>query len=107
MSRKLENTSFTCVNCNEFVNEISKGTIRNHCPFCLISVHLDVLPGDRASDCGGAMRPVSVLSHSKKGWQVVHKCDDCGHEQPNRVSDDDCRDVVANIMKKMALLPRA
>ena len=33
---------------------------RNHCPNCLISLHLDNEPGDRAADCGGQMEPVAV-----------------------------------------------
>ena len=29
-------------------------------PNCLYSLHVDVEPGDRESDCGGHMEPVSV-----------------------------------------------
>jgi len=103
MARKTENTGFACLNCNENVTEIKKGTIRNHCPFCLFSVHLDIVPGDRASECSGLMRPVSVVSHSKKGWQIVHKCDSCGHEQPNLKADDDDIDVLGSIARAAAL----
>jgi len=59
-----------------------------------------MLPGDRAADCHGMMRPVRVVFHSAKGWQIVHKCDTCGHEQPNRTADDDCVDAVADIMRR-------
>jgi len=104
MARKTENTSFVCLNCNKNVTEIKKGTIRNHCPFCLFSLHLDIEPGDRASDCGGIMRPKSVIMHSKKGWQIVHQCDVCGHKQPNRKADDDDVNVIAEIQKVAGLL---
>jgi len=100
MARKTENIGFLCTNCNQNVSEIKKGTIRNHCPFCLFSVHLDVVPGDRKAECGGLMRPARVKSHSKKGWQIVHKCDVCGHEQPNRTADDDCVDAIADVMRR-------
>lgn len=26
---------------------------RNHCPNCLYSLHVDIEPGDRESECGG------------------------------------------------------
>ncbi|MCL2169123.1 MAG: RNHCP domain-containing protein [Defluviitaleaceae bacterium] len=103
MARKTENTDFTCTSCNKPVIAIKKGTIRNHCPFCLFSVHLDITPGDRKSECGGTMRPVAIISHSKKGWQILHRCKACGHEQPNRTAPDDCTDTIAEIMRKSAL----
>ena len=99
MPRKTENTSFDCIICGAHVAAIAKGTIRNHCPFCLHSVHVDVQPGDRAADCHGIMRPAMVISHSKKGWQIVHKCDNCGHEQPNKLAEDDDFDEVAKIAR--------
>jgi len=104
MGRKTENTDFDCINCGKFVAAIKKGTIRNHCPFCLWSIHLDIVPGDRQSDCGGRMKPVAVATHSKKGWQIVHRCVDCGHEQRNKVADDDNIDVVAEIAKNAGQL---
>jgi len=33
---------------------------RNHCPYCLWSVHLDKTPGDRASLCRGGMEPIAI-----------------------------------------------
>ncbi|MCL2620341.1 MAG: RNHCP domain-containing protein [Defluviitaleaceae bacterium] len=103
MGRKTENTDFNCISCGEFVSAIKKGTIRNHCPFCLRSVHVDDLPGDRANGCHGVMHPVRVVSHSAKGWQILHRCEKCGREQPNRLADDDNTDIVAEIMRNSAL----
>ena len=102
MARKTENSDFVCQNCEKQVYAIAKGTIRNHCPFCLFSVHVDVLPGDRASDCHGMMRPINIIAHSKKGWQIIHKCNTCGHEQPNKKADDDDVNEITAIMKKIA-----
>lgn len=34
------NESFICVNCKKYVPEAQK-TCRNHCPFCLTSMHVD------------------------------------------------------------------
>jgi len=105
MPRKTENTGFVCLNCNKNVSEITKGTIRNHCPFCLFSAHLDIIPGDRASNCQGSMHPISVISHSKKGWQIIHKCHTCGHEQPNKTADDDCINAITSIAKASSKNP--
>ncbi|MDQ4039430.1 MAG: RNHCP domain-containing protein [Actinomycetota bacterium] len=62
------------------------GHYRNHCPHCLWSRHVDVAPGDRASDCLGLMEPTGMADKGGgKGWQIVHRCTVCGHRQPNRV----------------------
>ena len=45
--------SFICRNCGYPVVPAGAGSDhRNHCPNCLCSVHLDIEPGDRESDCG-------------------------------------------------------
>ncbi|WP_067933718.1 RNHCP domain-containing protein [Alicyclobacillus kakegawensis] len=90
MSRRftVHNESFTCVHCGRLVPPASR-TCRNHCPYCLYSVHLDKFPGDRAADCGGLMQPVAVTYHSKKGYQLIHRCLRCGVQRPNRALLDD------------------
>ena len=98
MSRKTENTGFTCVHCGAEVKPLTDGSYRNHCPVCLYSLHVDDLPGDRASDCLGLMKPVGVRYHSKKGWQIVHRCQMCSAEKVNRVAADDM-DAILNMMK--------
>ena len=45
-------------------------------------------PGDRASECGGLMEPVGIIHNSGKGWQIVHRCQKCGFERCNMVSED-------------------
>jgi DNA-directed RNA polymerase subunit RPC12/RpoP len=102
MGRKTENTSFICLNCKAQVTAITKGTIRNHCPFCLYSLHLDVKPGDRACGCRGLMAPYALDYHSQKGWQIIHLCQKCSHKTKNITSSDDDIDKIAEIMKKTA-----
>ncbi|WP_419670112.1 RNHCP domain-containing protein [Alicyclobacillus macrosporangiidus] len=82
------NESFTCAHCGAEVPAAAR-TCRNHCPHCLYSLHLDVFPGDRAANCGGLMAPVRVTYHSKKGYQIVHRCERCGHESVNIAALDD------------------
>lgn len=83
MSKKQENTGFLCENCGRQVLPVSSGSYRNHCPFCLYSKHVDWVPGDRANPCGGLMAPVAYHYHSKKGYQVIQRCQKCGVEQVN------------------------
>lgn len=82
--------SFTCEHCDAAVTPLLRGTYRNHCPQCLWSKHVDDQgPGDRASACGGLMRPVHLDQNGKKGWIVIHECDQCGKTIPNKLADDD------------------
>lgn len=88
------NTGFTCSQCGHEVPPLAAGGCRNHCPFCLFSLHVDVLPGDRASECGGVLEPVGVVPDAKKGYIVVHRCRNCGELRRNRAAldDPDCPD---------------
>lgn len=88
MSRRLQNSGFTCLHCGAEVLPVTNGSYRNHCPFCLYSRHVDVVPGDRQNDCGGQMEPVGVRYHSKKGYQIEHRCTICGTVQINKAAVD-------------------
>lgn len=83
------NNAFACDHCGAPVQPLRNGSVRNHCPACLHSKHVDVLPGDRASTCHGLMVPVGVEQSGKKGWIVVHRCARCGYEGRNRAALDD------------------
>ena len=90
--------SFTCKVCSWLVTPGEAGTDhRNHCPNCLSSLHVDVEPGDRASDCGGIMDPVAVWVRKGGEWAIIHRCRRCGVLSSNRVAADD------NPMKLMAI----
>ena len=57
--------SFTCKVCDRLCTPQNAGSDhRNHCPNCLSSLHVDIEPGDRASDCGGIMEPIAVWAAS-------------------------------------------
>ena len=57
---------FICENCGHEVLPLGY-TSRNHCPKCLASKHVDVLPGDRQNTCGGVMDAIKVEPDPKKG----------------------------------------
>jgi hypothetical protein len=95
IARKTENTGFTCTHCGARVEPLPTGSYRNHCPVCLWSRHLDNVPGDRASSCGGAMQAVAVDYSGAKGFIVVHRCRRCGVERRNRAAPDDTDALIA------------
>ncbi len=72
--RRIED--FTCEQCGE---EVKGDGYTNHCPKCLWSKHVDVNPGDRASACGGLMKPVCVEG-STPNYHIVHDCVRCGQK---------------------------
>ena len=41
---------FICENCNKKVSPLGY-TSRDHCPYCLYSMHVDINPGDRQNSC--------------------------------------------------------
>ena len=88
MARKDENTGFVCLNCGKNINALTNGNYRNHCPFCLYSLHVDNKPGDRQSTCCALMGPVGLTFKSKKGWQIIHECTACGHQSINKTAED-------------------
>ena len=77
--------SFTCAHCGKEVEPMGTSS-RNHCPFCLWSLHVDINPGDRANDCKGQMRPIRSEPNSKKGFVIIHKCEKCGEVRRNRAA---------------------
>lgn len=84
------NDSFTCKVCGWLVTpEGASSNHRNHCPNCLHSLHVDIEPGDRESDCGGVMEPVAVWVRKGGEWAVIHRCKRCGAFSSNRVAADD------------------
>lgn len=92
------NESFTCKNCGRMVVSNGAGSDhRNHCPNCLFSLHVDIEPGDRASDCGGHMEAVAVWVRKNDEWAIIHRCKVCGAFSSNRVAADD------NPMKLMSV----
>jgi hypothetical protein len=88
--RQSSENGFTCLYCGRRVSPETIGTgHRNHCPWCLRSVHLDDQPGDRASSCGGLMEPVAISVRRNKEWVIIHRCSTCGVLKENRIAGDD------------------
>ena len=84
---------FTCAHCGA---NVSGNGYTNHCPKCLYSRHVDNNPGDRASDCGGMMRPIAVAP-DKDGYIITHKCEKCGKTINQHSAPDDDIDTIISI----------
>ncbi len=97
MSFKKLDSGFECINCGKQVVPL-KYTSRNHCPYCLCSIHVDNDPGDRANNCHGLMVPIAIEYNSKKGYIIVHKCTHCGVIKRNKSAEDDNYDLILSIM---------
>ena len=80
-------SGFICQNCGTEVEPLGSSS-RNHCPFCLCSIHIDIMPGDRANTCLGILDPIKVELNPKKGYVIVHRCRKCGEIKRNRAAYD-------------------
>ena len=80
-------SGFVCKNCGKAVLPLGY-TSRNHCPFCLCSLHVDINPGDRANPCGGILRPIKAEPDPKRGYIITHRCDRCGALVRNKAAHE-------------------
>ena len=89
---------FTCKNCHKKVFFEAPGTKnRNHCPYCLYSLHVDNHSGDRESACGGLMEPIGKIFKLDEEEVLVHECLECGKIRKNRVAGDDSYELVKEL----------
>lgn len=80
-------SGFVCANCGAEVQPL-RSSSRDHCPYCLCSIHVDIMPGDRANSCRGILDPVRVELSAKKGYVIVYRCRRCGEIKRNRAAND-------------------
>ncbi|GAA4908873.1 RNHCP domain-containing protein [Streptomyces coeruleoprunus] len=94
---------FRCVGCRLDVPLEAPGTAhRNHCPHCLVSLHVDRrVPGDRAASCRGRMEALSMSVRPDGEWMIIHHCLACGELSANRIAGDDN----ALVLIRLALKP--
>ncbi|MEG1705222.1 MAG: RNHCP domain-containing protein [Clostridia bacterium] len=92
--------SFVCCNCNRKVEKLGY-TSRDHCNYCLHSIHVDITPGDRLNECKGTLIPINI-EVSKKGQVIIYKCNKCGKLIKNIVATDDDKEVIYNIIESYA-----
>lgn len=82
--------TFLCTHCGNTVSAEAFGTRqRNHCPYCLHSLHVDLAVGDRRSLCRGVMEPVTAWLREGGEVALIHRCTRCGALRSNRIAGDD------------------
>ncbi len=102
--------SFVCSHCGAVIYTqpvISGVQNRNHCPYCLSSLHVDhAQAGDRLSACRGIMHPVGLTVKPGRNkyrknlsgeLMLIHRCRDCGKLSINRLAADDQVDRLMEI----------
>ena len=89
--------AFTCINCGKEVRPLGY-TTRDHCPHCLYSIHIDIMPGDRANTCKGILKPIGIEKF-KDTYKIVYRCEKCHEEHKNIMATDDSLDEIINISK--------
>ena len=92
---KKRNESFVCINCNKKVKS-HPSSCRDHCNHCLFGLHVDVDPGDRASNCKGILEPVGIRKKNGKE-QIVYKCGKCKELRYCKISPDDNFEIILNL----------
>jgi hypothetical protein len=109
-------SAFRCANCRQmvFASEAMGTAHRNHCPWCLWSLHVDAKPGNRASLCRARMEPVGLTfrhggidryGREKAGdVMLVHLCTGCAAVNINRIAADDLSDNVLTVFERSLTL---
>ncbi|MDP2593557.1 MAG: RNHCP domain-containing protein [bacterium] len=95
MSKKFiqKKENFVCENCGE---DARGDGYTNHCPKCLWSKHVDINPGDRANECGGMMKPVSVI-YKKDEFVIKSICVKCDFVWINKAAKNDSEEVLQSL----------
>lgn len=78
---------FICEKCLKNVSKLNY-TARDHCPYCLYSKHLDIMPGDRQNNCHGFLKPIGIEKH-KNTYKIIYKCEKCHQIHKNIMAKDD------------------
>lgn len=86
---------FICHNCHKKVDKLNY-TARDHCPYCLHSIHVDVNPGDRANECQGDMVPISIEKF-KNTYKIIYRCKKCHTIHKNIMANDDNFDLIIEL----------
>ena len=98
---------FICKVCGRFVEPLNNGgKQRNHCPYCLTSIHIDNEKGDRQATCKGIMDAISVWVKRNGEWAIIHRCRICGKLSSNRIAfDDNSIKLISLAMKPISSMP--
>lgn len=89
----MKDEQFVCENCGLVVIPLGY-TARDHCPRCLYSKHVDIMPGDRENKCGGLLEPIGIEKF-KDTYKVIYRCRKCHENHKNIMArDDDMNEII-------------
>lgn len=91
----MKDENFICEHCNKEVKQLGY-TARDHCPHCLYSKHLDIMPGDRKNDCQGLLKPIGIEKF-KDTYKIIYKCETCNQLHKNIMAIDDDMDLIIKL----------
>lgn len=94
----MKDECFICEHCDKQVPTLQYSA-RDHCPYCLYSKHVDILPGDRANPCGGSLKPIGIEKW-KDTYKIIFVCEKCGKNHRNIMAIDDCMDLIIELSVK-------
>lgn len=89
--------SFTCENCGKTIEPLVYSA-RDHCPYCLFSKHVDILPGDRANECHGLLEPIKIEKF-KNTYKIIYKCQKYHQTHKNIMANDDDMNIIIELSK--------
>lgn len=89
------NEEFQCEKCLKMVHKAAS-TARDHCPFCLYSKHVDIMPGDRLNPCQGLLKPIGIEKF-KNGFKILYQCEKCNEIHKNIMCSDDNMNLVIQL----------
>lgn len=87
--------TFICENCGKMVQKLNY-TARDHCPYCLYSKHVDILPGDRNNSCHGLLQPIGIEKF-KNSYKIIYRCLGCKKIHKNIMAIDDNMELIIKL----------
>lgn len=90
---------FICDHCHKSVSKLGY-TARDHCPYCLHSKHVDILPGDRSNHCMGLLKPIQIEKY-RDTYKIIYQCERCHKRHKNIMARDDNIDLIIELSKKI------
>jgi DNA-directed RNA polymerase subunit RPC12/RpoP len=89
---------FICLNCGKQVGKLNY-TTRDHCPYCLYSIHVDINPGDRENTCKGLLKPIGIEKF-KDTYKIIYKCEKCNMIHKNIMANDDDMNIIIELAQE-------
>ena len=92
---QMKDEEFTCIVCGKKVPKANY-TARDHCPNCLSSLHVDIMPVDRMNPCKGVLKPVGIEKF-RDTYKIIYRCEKCHELHKNIMANDDNMDLIIEL----------